>query len=90
MIMSPRQRLTTTLPTEMAALVKAALSEGAYASSSAVIRAALRDWELKTGSRRRKVEALGHYTTTSEIVVARILHGARGVEALSEGGGITL
>jgi antitoxin ParD1/3/4 len=52
------ERLTITLPAEMAALVKTAVSGGAYASSSEVIREALRDWELKTELRRRKLESL--------------------------------
>ncbi len=56
--MSAIERLTITLPSEMAALMKAAVSEGAYASSSEIIREALRDWELKTELRRRKLEAL--------------------------------
>jgi antitoxin ParD1/3/4 len=56
--MTAIERLTITLPTEMAALVKAAVSDGAYASSSEVIREALRDWELKTELRRHKLEAL--------------------------------
>ncbi len=45
--MSAIERLTITLPTEMAADVKGAVEGGDYASSSEVIREALRDWKLK-------------------------------------------
>jgi antitoxin ParD1/3/4 len=52
------ERLTTTLPGDMAALVTRAVSGGDYASSSEVIREARRDCELKTEVRRRRLEAL--------------------------------
>lgn len=41
------ERLTVTLPSEMAAYVKVAVDGGDYASVSEVIRAALRDWRMK-------------------------------------------
>ena len=41
------QRLTITLPADMARLVKGAVDDGDYASSSEVIRDALRDWKMK-------------------------------------------
>jgi antitoxin ParD1/3/4 len=41
------ERLTITLPAEMAELVKGAVDDGDYASSSEVIREALRDWKMK-------------------------------------------
>jgi antitoxin ParD1/3/4 len=41
------ERLTITLPAEMAQLVKGAVDDGDYASSSEVIREALRDWKMK-------------------------------------------
>lgn len=41
------ERLTITLPAEMADLVKGAVDEGDYASTSEVIREALREWKLK-------------------------------------------
>jgi antitoxin ParD1/3/4 len=47
MIMSEIERLTITLPAEMAASVREAVDEGNYASSSEVIREALRDWKMK-------------------------------------------
>jgi antitoxin ParD1/3/4 len=45
--MASIERLTITLPSDMAGLVKGAVDEGDYASSSEVIREALRDWKLK-------------------------------------------
>ncbi|MCJ2060965.1 type II toxin-antitoxin system ParD family antitoxin [Methylobacterium sp. J-048] len=41
------ERLTVTMPAEMAAVVKQAVESGDYASTSEVVRAALRDWKLK-------------------------------------------
>lgn len=41
------ERMTVTLPSEMAAIVRGAVEGGNYASSSEVIREALRDWKLK-------------------------------------------
>jgi antitoxin ParD1/3/4 len=45
--MADIERLTITLPAEMAELVKGAVDDGDYASSSEVIREALRDWKMK-------------------------------------------
>lgn len=45
--MSAIERLTITLPSEMAGAVKGAVEGGDYASTSEVIREALRDWKLK-------------------------------------------
>src|SRR5271168_1824630 len=45
--MADIERLTITLPAEMAQLVKGAVEDGDYASSSEVIREALRDWKMK-------------------------------------------
>jgi antitoxin ParD1/3/4 len=41
------ERLTITLPADMAGLVKGAVNEGGYASTSEVIREALREWKMK-------------------------------------------
>ncbi len=45
--MADIERLTITLPADMAKLVKGAVDDGDYASSSEVIREALRDWKMK-------------------------------------------
>jgi len=58
MQMSGIERLTITLPNEMAVLVKGAVEEGGYASSSEVVREALRDWKLKRELQLRKLSAL--------------------------------
>ena len=41
------ERLTVTMPSEMAAAIKHAVEEGGYASTSEVVREALRDWSTK-------------------------------------------
>ncbi len=56
--MSEIERLTITLPAEMAATVKGAVEGGDYASSSEVIREALRDWNLKRSLQLQELAAL--------------------------------
>jgi antitoxin ParD1/3/4 len=51
-------RLTITLPADMAGLVKGAVKGGGYASTSEVIREALRDWNLKRDLQSRQLAAL--------------------------------
>ena len=46
--MAKIERLTITLPSDIAAVVKGAVADGAYASTSQVVRAALRDWQMKS------------------------------------------
>ena len=45
--MAEIERLTITLPSDMAAVVKSAVERGDYASNSEVVREALRDWKMK-------------------------------------------
>lgn len=45
--MTTIERLTVTMPAEMAATLKRAVDSGEYASASEVIREALRDWSFK-------------------------------------------
>lgn len=52
------QRLTITLPSDMAALVKGAVEGGDYASASEVVREAIRDWKLKRALQLHELEAL--------------------------------
>lgn len=47
MTMSTIERLTITMPADMAALIKKAVAGGDYASTSEVIREAMRDWKAK-------------------------------------------
>lgn len=51
--MSTVEKISIALPPDMVLLLKAAVESGEYASSSEVIREALRAWKLK-----RKVETL--------------------------------
>ena len=52
------ERLTITLPSEMAAIIKSAVAGGLYASTSEVVREALRDWQIKAELRQRRLDAL--------------------------------
>jgi antitoxin ParD1/3/4 len=52
------ERLTITLPSDMAAVVKGAVAGGDYASSSEVVREALRDWKLKRALQLQELAAL--------------------------------
>jgi antitoxin ParD1/3/4 len=45
--MAEIERLTITLPSDMAAVIKGAVDGGDYASNSEVVREALRDWKMK-------------------------------------------
>ena len=52
------ERLTITLPTDMATLVKGAVNGGDYASVSEVVRDALRDWKVKRTLQMQELAAL--------------------------------
>jgi antitoxin ParD1/3/4 len=52
------ERITITLPSEMAAVVRGAVEEGDYASSSEVVREALRDWKTKRALQLQELAAL--------------------------------
>jgi antitoxin ParD1/3/4 len=56
--MSEMERLTITLPAEMAAVVRTAVETGDYASTSEVVRAALRDWKMKRALQLQELAAL--------------------------------
>ena len=56
--MSEIERLTITLPSEMAAIVKSAVEGGDYASSSEVVREALRDWKRKRATQQQELVSL--------------------------------
>ena len=45
--MTTIERLTVTMPKEMASTLKSAVEMGEYASTSEVVREALRDWSFK-------------------------------------------
>ena len=56
--MAEIERMTITLPSDMAAVVKGAVEGGDYASSSEVIREALRDWKMKRALQRQELTSL--------------------------------
>ncbi len=56
--MSDIERMTFTLTAEMAQTVKIAVKRGDYASSSEIIREALRDWQRKRRLQESELEQL--------------------------------
>jgi antitoxin ParD1/3/4 len=56
--MAELERLTITMPTDLVAVVKTAVAEGDYASTSEVVREALRDWKIKRAIRHEEIAAL--------------------------------
>jgi antitoxin ParD1/3/4 len=52
------ERLTITLPADMVAVVKGAVAGGDDASTSEVVREALRDWKLKRALQLQELAAL--------------------------------
>ena len=52
------ERITVTLTSDMAQIIKAAVNSGDYASNSEIVREALRDWRFKQLTQRRELEAL--------------------------------
>jgi antitoxin ParD1/3/4 len=56
--MAEIERMTITMPAEMAAVVKSAVDSGDYASTSEVVRAALRDWKMKRALQIEELAAL--------------------------------
>jgi antitoxin ParD1/3/4 len=56
--MAEIERMTITLPSDMAAVVKGAVEGGDYASSSEVVREALRDWKTKRALQLQELAAL--------------------------------
>ncbi len=56
--MAEIERLTITLPSDMAAVVKGAVEGGDYASSSEVVREALRDWKMKRALQLEQLASL--------------------------------
>lgn len=56
--MADIERITITLPSDMATIVKRAVEEGDYASTSEVVREALRDWKMKRALQLQELAAL--------------------------------
>jgi len=57
-LMSSLERLTITMPADMAAVVKAAVEGGDYASTSEVVREALREWKVRRAVQSQELVAL--------------------------------
>jgi antitoxin ParD1/3/4 len=70
--MSDIERMTITMPAEMAAVVKSAVDAGDYASTSEVVRAALRDWKMK---RALQIEELAALKTDIDAGLADVAAG---------------
>jgi antitoxin ParD1/3/4 len=56
--MADIERMTITVPHEMAAVVRSAVEAGDYASTSEVVREALRDWKAKRAIQLTELQAL--------------------------------
>ncbi|MBL8413218.1 MAG: type II toxin-antitoxin system ParD family antitoxin [Propionivibrio sp.] len=56
--MTTAETISITLPPEMVAIVRSAVATGEYASSSEVIRDALRDWTYKRTIRQHGITEL--------------------------------
>ena len=56
--MAEIERLTITLPSDMAAAIKGAVNGGDYASTSEVVREAVRDWKMKRALQLQEFAAL--------------------------------
>lgn len=56
--MTTAEKISIALPREMVSIVRSAVASGEYASSSEVIRDALRDWTYKRSLRQQGVAEL--------------------------------
>jgi antitoxin ParD1/3/4 len=52
------ERLTITVPADMAAVVKSAVEAGDYASTSEVVREAIREWKVRRALQLQELAAL--------------------------------
>ena len=56
--MAEKERMTITLPSDVAAELKDTIEGGEYASSSEIISEALRDWQVKRALHLRELASL--------------------------------
>ncbi len=56
--MAKLERITVTMPEEMAAKMRAAVESGEYATTSEIVREALRDWDAYQERRQAKLQWL--------------------------------
>jgi antitoxin ParD1/3/4 len=52
------ERMTITMPADMAAIIKDAVLHGDYASTSEVVRDAMRDWKIKRAVQLQELASL--------------------------------
>ncbi|WP_427968812.1 ribbon-helix-helix domain-containing protein [Altererythrobacter sp.] len=64
--MSRLERITITMPEEMAAKLRAAVERGEYATTSEVVREALRDWSDEQERRADAVERVKQMVEEAE------------------------
>jgi antitoxin ParD1/3/4 len=57
-IMGTVERMTITMPVELAEVLRQTVAGGEYASTSEVVREALRDWTRNRDAERRDLDAL--------------------------------
>ena len=89
--MATVEKVSIALTRDMAALVRQAVESGEYASSSEVVRDALRDWKTKRELREKQIEELrrlwregldsgpGRFESIEDILMeARRRHESRG------------
>ena len=93
--MTTAEKISIALPSEMVHIVRSAVATGEYASSSEVIRDALRDWTYKRSLRQQGVaelrrlwqEALNDKTSgvSADDVLERL---ERKYQAIADAGGV--
>ena len=73
--MADIERLTVTLPAQMADTLRMAVAAGEYASNSEVVREALRDWGLKRSLRVEELASLQAEITAglADVAAGRVL-----------------
>lgn len=80
------ERMTVTVTPEMASAMQAALAEGAYASSSEIVREALRDWQHKRKLRESELKSLRSEIAAADADVAAGRVGAFDAEKIIKKG----
>jgi antitoxin ParD1/3/4 len=58
-MMANVEKISVAVTPEMAAMLREVVGSGEYASSSEVMREALREWKFRRGQRERAIEELG-------------------------------
>jgi len=56
--MADVERITVTVPSDMAAALRATVEQGEYATTSEIVREALRDWTRKQNGELDDIDAL--------------------------------